>query len=197
MFEQLSDRLRGTVKRVRGQARITEQNIKDAMREVRIALLEADVALPVVKEFITHIQERAVGKDVIGSLTPGQAVIKIVQEELVALMGQTSAGLELKTRPPATILVAGLQGAGKTTTVVKLASWISRTQKKRVLVASADVYRPAAVDQLKKTSRGRDYGLFLHDGVLTLRYLSRGPGRRRELRFRCPDPGYGRPAACR
>lgn len=150
MFEQLSDRLRGTVKRVRGQARITEQNIKDAMREVRIALLEADVALPVVKEFINHVQQRAAGKEVVGSLTPGQAVIRIVQEELVALMGETSAGLELKARAPVPILLAGLQGAGKTTTVIKLAAWISRTHKKRVMVASADVYRPAAVQQLEK-----------------------------------------------
>ena len=121
MFEQLSDRLRDTVKRVRGQGRITEQNVKDTLREVRIALLEADVALPVVKTFIQQVQERAVGQEVMGSLTPGQVVIKIVNEELISVMGRTSVGIDLKTRPPAVILVAGLQGAGKTTTVVKLA----------------------------------------------------------------------------
>ncbi len=150
MFEQLSERLQHTVKRVRGQARITEQNVKETLREVRIALLEADVALPVVKDFIKQIQQRAVGQEVMGSLTPGQVVIKIVNEELVSVMGGTSSGIDLKTRPPAVVLVAGLQGAGKTTTVVKLANWLKINSKKRVLVASADVYRPAAIQQLEK-----------------------------------------------
>ena len=150
MFEQLSERLQNTVKRVRGQARITEQNVKETLREVRIALLEADVALPVVKDFIKQIQQRAVGQEVLGSLTPGQVVIKIVNEELVSVMGGTSSGIDLKTRPPAVVLVAGLQGAGKTTTVVKLANWLKINSKKRVLVASADVYRPAAIQQLEK-----------------------------------------------
>ncbi len=150
MFEQLSERLQHTVKRVRGRARITEQNVKETLREVRIALLEADVALPVVKDFIKQIQQRAVGQEVMGSLTPGQVVIKIVNEELVSVMGGTSSGIDLKTRPPAVVLVAGLQGAGKTTTVVKLANWLKTNSKKRVLVASADVYRPAAIQQLEK-----------------------------------------------
>jgi len=150
VFEQLSERLQHTVKRVRGQARITEQNVKETLREVRIALLEADVALPVVKDFIKQIQQRAVGQEVLGSLTPGQVVIKIVNEELVSVMGGTSSGIDLKTRPPAVVLVAGLQGAGKTTTVVKLANWLKINSKKRVLVASADVYRPAAIQQLEK-----------------------------------------------
>jgi len=150
VFEQLSERLQHTVKRVRGQARITEQNVKETLREVRIALLEADVALPVVKDFIKQIQQRAVGQEVMGSLTPGQVVIKIVNEELVSVMGGTSSGIDLKTRPPAVVLVAGLQGAGKTTTVVKLANWLKINSKKRVLVASADVYRPAAIQQLEK-----------------------------------------------
>lgn len=150
MFEQLSERLQHTVKRVRGQARITEQNVKETLREVRIALLEADVALPVVKDFITQVQQRAVGREVMGSLTPGQLVIKIVNEELVSVMGGTSTDIDLKTRPPAVVLVAGLQGAGKTTTVVKLANWLKINNKKRVLVASADVYRPAAIQQLEK-----------------------------------------------
>jgi signal recognition particle subunit SRP54 len=158
VFEQLSDRLRETVKRVRSQARITEQNVKDSLREVRIALLEADVALPVVKIFIQQVQDRAVGQEVMGSLTPGQAVIKIVNEELISVMGQASVGIDLKTRPPAVILVAGLQGAGKTTTVVKLAHWLAGHEKKRVLLSSADVYRPAAIQQLKKlaTDAGQD-----------------------------------------
>ena len=160
MFEQLSERLRETVKRVRGQARITEQNVKDTLREVRIALLEADVALPVVKAFVQQVQERAVGREVMGSLSPGQVVVKIVHEELIAVMGQSSAGLELKTRPPAPVLVAGLQGAGKTTTVVKLANWLTTRQKKRVLVASADVYRPAAIEQLKKLAAGAGIDFF-------------------------------------
>ncbi|MDJ0958210.1 MAG: signal recognition particle protein [Arenicellales bacterium] len=150
MFEHLSDRLRQTVKRVRGRARITEENVKDTLREVRIALLEADVALPVVKTFIAQVQERAVGRDVIGSLTPGQAVIKVVHEELISLMGQKSEGLALQVRPPVPILLAGLQGSGKTTTVIKLAKWLTQKQKKRVLVASADIYRPAAIQQLEK-----------------------------------------------
>ncbi|MFC1681463.1 signal recognition particle protein [Pseudomonadota bacterium] len=150
MFEQLSDRLQHTVKRVRGQARITEQNVKDTLREVRIALLEADVALPVVKAFMQQVQERAVGQEVMGSLTPGQVMIKIVNEELVSVMGQSSTDIDLKTRPPAVILVAGLQGAGKTTSVVKLANWLRAKRKKRVLVASTDVYRPAAIQQLQK-----------------------------------------------
>ncbi len=150
MFEQLSERLQHTVKRVRGRARITEQNVKETLREVRIALLEADVALPVVKDFIKQIQQRAVGQEVMGSLTPGQVVIKIVNEELVSVMGGTSSGIDLKTRPPAVVLVAGLQGAGKTTTVVKLANWLKTNSKKRVLVASADFYRPAAIQQLEK-----------------------------------------------
>ena len=135
MFEQLSDRLRETVKRVRSQGRITEQNVKDTLREVRIALLEADVALPVVKIFIQQVQDRAVGQEVMGSLTPGQAVIKIVNEELISVMGQSSVGIDLKTRPPAVILVAGLQGAGKTTTVVKLSHWLAGHGKKRVLLS--------------------------------------------------------------
>ena len=150
MFEQLSERLQHTVKRVRGQARITEQNVKDTLREVRIALLEADVALPVVRAFLQQVQERAVGQEVMGSLTPGQVMIRIVNEELVSVMGGSSTDIDLNTRPPAVVMVAGLQGAGKTTSVVKLANWLREHRKKRVLVASADVYRPAAIQQLQK-----------------------------------------------
>ncbi len=149
MFEQLSERLRETLRRVRGQGRLTEENIKDALREVRIALLEADVALPVVKKFVERVRERAVGQEVMTSLTPGQMLVKIVRDELVAVMGKSNDELNLAARPPAIILVAGLQGAGKTTTVAKLAQWLKTTRKKRVMVVSTDVYRPAAIEQLQ------------------------------------------------
>ena len=149
MFDNLSDRLSHTVKKLRGQARLTEDNIKDALRDVRMALLEADVALPVVKEFINKVRERAVGKDVLTSLTPGQALIKVVDEELVEIMGRAVEGLDLKSQPPAVILMAGLQGAGKTTTVGKLAKLLKERDKKSVAVVSCDVYRPAAIKQLE------------------------------------------------
>ncbi len=148
MFENLSERLGRTLKKLRGQGRLTEDNIKESLREVRMALLEADVALPVVREFIDHVRERAVGKEVLTSLTPGQALVKVVQDELVAIMGEASAGLNLNVQPPAVILMAGLQGSGKTTTVAKLARWL-KEQKKSVMVVSCDVYRPAAIDQLR------------------------------------------------
>ncbi|WP_455211495.1 signal recognition particle protein [Kaarinaea lacus] len=149
MFESLTDRLSATVKTLRGQARLTEDNIKDAMREVRMALLEADVALPVVKDFIDHVRQRAVGEEVKKSLTPGQTLVKIVQSELVALMGDHCEELDLRTQPPAIIMMAGLQGSGKTTTVAKLSRWLKESKKKSVLVTSADIYRPAAIEQLK------------------------------------------------
>ncbi|TAK74022.1 MAG: signal recognition particle protein [Gammaproteobacteria bacterium] len=148
MFTDLSKRLSKVIKDLTGQGRLTENNIKDALREVRIALLEADVALPVAKEFIDHIQEKAVGKEVLESLTPGQVLIKLVHDELVSLMGEFNESLDLKAQPPAVVLMAGLQGSGKTTTLAKLARWLKHTQKKSVLVASADIYRPAAIDQL-------------------------------------------------
>jgi len=149
MFDNLSERLTKTLKTIRGQGRLTEDNIKDTLREVRMALLEADVALPVVKAFIDRVKERALGKEVQSSLTPGQSFIKIVQQELIDVMGGASEGLDLATQPPAVILMAGLQGAGKTTTVAKLARWLKETQKKKVAVVSADIYRPAAIEQLK------------------------------------------------
>ncbi len=149
MFDSLSERLGQTLKRLRGQGRLTEDNIKEALREVRMALLEADVALPVVRDFIAHVRERAVGQEVLRSLTPGQALIKVVQEELTALMGESCEALDLNVPPPAVILMAGLQGAGKTTTVAKLARWLRERAGKKVLVVSADVYRPAAIQQLE------------------------------------------------
>ena len=149
MFETISERLGRVIKDLRGQGRLSEENILTALREVRMALLEADVALPVVREFIDHVKERALGQEVMSSLTPGQAVIKIVNQELVSLMGESNSELNLSVQPPAIILVAGLQGAGKTTTVAKLARYLKETLKKKVAVVSCDIYRPAAIDQLK------------------------------------------------
>ncbi len=147
MFDNLSQRLSHVVKRLRGEARLTDDNIQDALREVRLALLEADVALPVVKEFVAAVKDKAVGEEVIGSLTPGQALIGVVHRELAALMGGAAVPLDFAVQPPAVILLAGLQGAGKTTTAAKLAHLL-RGQKKKVLLVSADVYRPAAIEQL-------------------------------------------------
>lgn len=147
-FEHLSERLRKVIKNVSGQGRLTEANIKDTLRDVRIALLEADVALPVAKEFIAHIESKAIGKEVMESLKPGEMLIKLVHDELVSTMGEYNETLNLNARPPAVILMAGLQGSGKTTTAAKLARWLTQTHKKSVLVASTDIYRPAAIDQL-------------------------------------------------
>jgi signal recognition particle subunit SRP54 len=149
MFTNLSERLARVIKNLSGRGRLTEENIKDTMRDIQLALLEADVALPVVKEFIDHIQVKAIGVDVMENITPGQALIKLVRDEMVVLMGEFSDALNLQTQPPAIILMAGLQGSGKTTTVAKLAHWLKQNQKKSVLVASADVYRPAAIQQLE------------------------------------------------
>ena len=140
------------MKRVRGQARLTEENISDALREVRIALLEADVALPVAKDFIKQVRQRAIGEDVAASLSPGQQLIKIVNQELVSMMGEANDALDLSQRPPAVVMMAGLQGAGKTTTVAKLAKRLMEKDGKKVMVVSADIYRPAAIDQLKTLS---------------------------------------------
>ena len=153
MFENLTDRLTQTLKRLRGQGRLTEENIQETLREVRMALLEADVALPVVREFIDRVKTRAVGQEVLTSLTPGQALVKIVHDELVAIMGEANDALNLRAQPPAVILMAGLQGSGKTTSTAKLARWLKERQKKSVLVASCDIYRPAAIDQLQTLAR--------------------------------------------
>ena len=149
MFESLTQRLSGTIERVRGRGRLTESNITEALREVRIALLEADVALPVVQALIQRIKVRAVGQEVLKSLTPGQALIKVVRDELTLVMGASASDLDLNVPAPAVILMAGLQGAGKTTTVAKLARHLKERRKKKVMVVSADVYRPAAIEQLK------------------------------------------------
>ena len=152
MLDNLTQRLAKVVKNLRGQARLTEDNIAEMLREVRMALLEADVALPVVKDFIARVKEKAVGQEVVGSLTPGQALVGVVHRELTELMGGQSSGLNLATQPPAVILMAGLQGAGKTTTTAKLGKWLRERQKKKVLAVSCDIYRPAAIEQLKTVS---------------------------------------------
>ncbi len=149
MASALSDRLSRIVKEMRGQARITETNVTDMLREVRMALLEADVALAVVRDFIARVKDKALGQEVVGSLTPGQALVGIVNRELALTMGDGVADINLAAQPPAVILMAGLQGAGKTTTTAKLAKHLIEKRKKKVLTVSGDVYRPAAIEQLK------------------------------------------------
>ena len=152
MASTLTDRLSRLVKTMRGQARITDSNVQEMLREVRMALLEADVALPVVRDFITRVKDKALGADVVGSLSPGQALVGIVNRELAATMGEGVADINLAAQPPAVILMAGLQGAGKTTTTAKLAKHLIEKRKKKVLTVSVDVYRPAAIEQLKRVT---------------------------------------------
>ncbi|MGI9227233.1 MAG: signal recognition particle protein [Gammaproteobacteria bacterium] len=153
MFDNLSNRLSSTVKTLRGQARLTEENIQDTLRDVRMALLEADVALPVVREFIDSVKSKALGQEVLQSLSPGQSFIKIVNDELVHLMGDANETLTLAAQPPVVILIAGLQGSGKTTSIAKLSKWLIEQQKKTVSVVSCDVYRPAAIQQLQTLAK--------------------------------------------
>jgi len=163
MFESLTQRLSGTIERLRGRGRLTESNISEALREVRVALLEADVALPVVQALIQRIKVRAVGQEVLKSLTPGQALIKVVRDELTLVMGAQASDLNLNVPAPAVILMAGLQGAGKTTTVAKLAKHLKERRKKKVMVVSADVYRPAAIEQLKTLAQQVGVAFFPSD----------------------------------
>jgi signal recognition particle subunit SRP54 len=149
MFSSLTERLTNTIKNLAGQGRLTENNIKDTVQDVRLALLDADVALPVVNDFINSLQEKALGAQVLQSVTPGDTLVKIVYDELTHVLGDESQTLNLQTQPPAVILVAGLQGSGKTTTVAKLANWLQQEHKKTVMVTSVDVYRPAAIKQLE------------------------------------------------
>src|SRR5882672_1409578 len=157
MASALTDKLSRLAKEIRGQARITEDNVQDMLREVRMALLEADVALPVVRDFIARVKDKALGTEVVGSLSPGQALVSIVHKELAATMGGNDIGgvadINLATQPPAVILMAGLQGAGKTTTTAKLAKHLIEKRKKKVLTVSGDVYRPAAIEQLKTVTK--------------------------------------------
>ena len=163
MLENLSQRLARVVKTLRGEARLTEANTQEMLREIRIALLEADVALPVVRDLIARIREKALGQEVLASLTPGQALVGVVHRELADLMGGSSAELNLATQPPAVILMAGLQGAGKTTTTAKLARHLIEKRRKKVLTVSADVYRPAAIEQLKMVTAQAGAGWFASD----------------------------------
>ena len=160
MFDSLTERLSATLGNITGKARLSEENIQDTLREVRMALLEADVALPVVKDFIDQVRARAVGQDVASSLSPGQVFVKIVNDELIRVMGAEDNSLNLTTQPPAVILMAGLQGAGKTTSVAKLGLWLKRRDKKSVMVVSTDVYRPAAIDQLRTLAAEADISFF-------------------------------------
>jgi signal recognition particle subunit SRP54 len=163
MLDNLTQRLSGVIKTLRGEARLTESNVQDAMREVRLALLEADVALPVVRDFIARVREKALGQEVIGSLTPGQALVGVVHRELTELMGGANAALNLAVTPPAVILMAGLQGSGKTTTSAKLAKFLVEEQRKKPLLVSCDVYRPAAIDQLKTLAEQTGVAFFASD----------------------------------
>lgn len=160
MLDNLTQRLARVVKTLKGETRLTETNIGEALREVRMALLEADVALPVVKDFIAAVKEKAIGEEVMGSLTPGQALVGVVHRELTDLMGGAHMDINLATQPPAVLLMAGLQGAGKTTTVGKLAKLLKESRKKRVLVVSCDVYRPAAIEQLKTVAKQANVDFF-------------------------------------
>ncbi|MCE9632580.1 MAG: signal recognition particle protein [Methylophilales bacterium] len=162
MLENLSGRLQQVVKTLRGQARLTDDNIQESLREVRMALLEADVALPVVRDFVAQVKERAVGREVLQSLNPGQMLIQVVHEELTKLMGEKNVGLNFATVPPAIILMAGLQGSGKTTSSAKLARLL-KEQKKKVLLVSADVYRPAAIEQLRTLAAQLETDFFASD----------------------------------
>ena len=181
MASTLTDRLSRLVKTMRGQARITESNVADMLREVRMALLEADVALPVVRDFVARVKAKALGQEVVGSLNPGQALVGIVHKELAATMGEGVADLNLATQPPAVILMAGLQGAGKTTTTAKLARHLILKRKKKVLTVSADVYRPAAIEQLRTVSAQAGADWFASDAQQKPREIAIGLQQRRPL----------------
>jgi signal recognition particle subunit SRP54 len=163
MLDALTQRLSSVVKTLRGQSRLTEENVQEMLREVRLALLDADAGLPVVKDFVARVKEKALGQEVAASLTPGQALVGVVHQELVALMGGANAALDFATQPPAIILLAGLQGSGKTTSAGKLARLIRNTTKKKVLLVSTDVYRPAAIEQLATLAKGLEIELYPSD----------------------------------
>lgn len=160
MFENLTERLTRTFKSLSGQSRFSEENMQQALREVRLSLLEADVALPVIKDFIEQVKQKALGQEVAGNLKPEQALIKIVNDELVQILGEQRAELDFKTQPPAVFLMAGLQGSGKTTSTAKLARYLKETEKKKVMVVSVDVYRPAAIEQLKVLAQQLDIAFY-------------------------------------
>ncbi len=174
MLENLTQRLSRVVKTLRGEARLTEENVQEALREVRVALLEADVALPVVRDFIARVKDKALGQDVASSLTPGQALVGVVHDELALLMGGVHDGLNLATRPPAVVLMAGLQGSGKTTTTGKLARMLVGDMKKKVLTVSCDVYRPAAIEQLRTVTAQAGADFFASDPSQKPEDIARG-----------------------
>ncbi|MEG0604817.1 MAG: signal recognition particle receptor subunit alpha, partial [Acinetobacter sp.] len=165
MFDTLTERLTQSLRNVTGSGQLTEDNIKDTLREVRMALLEADVALPVTREFIAKVKEEALGQEVMTQLSPGQAFVKIVYDELTKMMGEANETLDLSAKPPVVILLAGLQGAGKTTTAAKLARFLKERQKKKVMTVSADVYRPAAIKQLETVSNEVGVGFIASDAT--------------------------------
>ena len=183
MFENLTKRLTATFRGLSGKTALSEAQVESALRDVRRALIEADVALAVVMEFLDRVRRRATGQEIAGSLTPAQTLLKIVQAELEAVMGPTAVGLELRTAPPAVILMAGLQGSGKTTTVAKLASWLKREQKKKVLVASADVYRPAAIAQLQTLAAQIEVDFFSGDSSRGARAIADAALKEAKKRF--------------
>ncbi|KAA3650462.1 MAG: signal recognition particle protein, partial [Proteobacteria bacterium] len=160
MFDNLTDRLTLSIKKIRGHANLTEDNIQDILREIRVALLEADVALPVVKSFIEDVKQRALGQEVLTSVKPAQMMVKVVQEELERVLGEETQGINFNAQPPVIILMAGLQGAGKTTTSGKLAKYLTERQQKKVMMVSVDVYRPAAIEQLQTV--GEQIGVSVH-----------------------------------
>src|SRR5262245_12350290 len=163
MFDKLTERLNGVIESLRGRGRLTDENIADTLRQVRMALLEADVALPVVKTFIDGIRGKVIGQEIAKSLTPGQALVRIIHDELVTLMGEGVRPLNLRAQPPVVVLLAGLQGAGKTTSAAKLAKWLETTERKKVLLASTDVYRPAAILQLERLASQLGIGFYPSD----------------------------------
>jgi signal recognition particle subunit SRP54 len=173
VFDKLSERLQGVMESLRGRGRLTEENIADTLRQVRMALLEADVALPVVKTFIEAIKARVVGQEISKSLTPGQALVKTIHDELIVILGEGSRPLNLRAQPPVSILLAGLQGAGKTTTAAKLAKWLRDNERKKVLLASTDVYRPAAILQLERLAAQLEIGFFPSDPKKSPQTLAR------------------------
>lgn len=160
-FEGLADRLQQTISKIRGKGKVSEQDVKDMMREVRLALLEADVNFKVVKDFVKKVSERAVGQDVMKSLTPGQQVIKVVKEELTELMGGEESKIAVAKRPPTVIMMVGLQGAGKTTTSGKLANLLRKKHNRKPMLVAADIYRPAAIKQLETLGKQLDMPVFL------------------------------------
>ena len=198
MFDKLTERLQGVIEGLRGRGRLTDENIADTLRQVRMALLEADVALPVVKTFIEAVRAKVVGQELDKSLTPGQTLVRIIHDELVALMGEGVRPLNLRAQPPVVILLAGLQGAGKTTSAAKLAKWLKENERKKVLLASTDVYRPAAILQLERLAAQLEIGFYpIRPEQVRRRAGARSAGRGAALVVRRAHRRHRRPPARR